>query len=96
MKSSCHGKLAQRFNCRALHYGYAPVSLLVRSLRESARTGERQKSLAGAIDTRMKTFREWLAERTTKNEGVWLNDKSAVVGMSRIGRLPRERNATIF
>jgi hypothetical protein len=36
----------------------------------------------------MKTFHEWLAERT-KNEGLWLNDKNAVVGMSRLNPLPK-------
>ena len=35
----------------------------------------------------MKTFHEWLAERTKKNEGLWLNDKNAVVGMSNINPL---------
>jgi hypothetical protein len=34
----------------------------------------------------MKTFHEWLAERTT-NEALWLNDKNAVVGMSNINPL---------
>jgi hypothetical protein len=37
----------------------------------------------------MKTFHEWLAERTTKNEGLWLNDKNAVSGMSRLNPLPK-------
>ena len=34
----------------------------------------------------MKTFHEWLTDRT-KNEGLWLNDKNAVVGMSNINPL---------
>jgi len=34
----------------------------------------------------MKTFHEWLAERT-KNKELWLNDKNAVVGMSNINPL---------
>ena len=48
--------------------------------------GLREESPAGAIDTGMKTFHEWLAERT-KNEGLWLNDRNAVVGMSNINPL---------
>ena len=47
------------------------------------RTGLRVESPAGAIDKGMKTFHEWLAERP-KNEGFWLNDKNAVVGMSTV------------
>ena len=39
----------------------------------------------------MKTFHEWLAERTTKNEGLWLNDKNAVVGMSNINPLLQKK-----
>lgn len=37
----------------------------------------------------MKTFHEWLAERMAKNEGLWLNDKNAVIGMSRLNPLPK-------
>ncbi|MBM3273433.1 hypothetical protein FJY94_09430 [Candidatus Kaiserbacteria bacterium] len=37
----------------------------------------------------MKTFHEWLAERTAKNEGLWLNDKNAVIGLSRLNPLPK-------
>lgn len=42
---------------------------------------------AGAIDTRIKTQKktteyEWLTERMAKNEGLWLNDKNAVIGLS--------------
>jgi hypothetical protein len=47
--------------------------------------GERQESPAGAIDTGMKTFHEWLAMR----EGLWLNDKNAVIGLSRLNPLPK-------
>ena len=43
------------------------------------RTGLRGESLAGAIDMTMKTFHEWLAERTTKNEGLWLNQVTPFV-----------------
>jgi hypothetical protein len=43
-----------------------------------------------AIDTGMKTFHEWLTDRT-KNEGLWLNDKSAVVGMSKINTLLQKK-----
>jgi len=38
----------------------------------------------------MKTFHKWLAERT-KNEGLWLNDKNAVVGMSNINPLLQKK-----
>jgi hypothetical protein len=33
----------------------------------------------------MKTFHEWLAMR----EGLWLNDKNAVIGLSRLNPLPK-------
>jgi hypothetical protein len=33
----------------------------------------------------MKTFHEWLAMR----QGLWLNDKNAVIGLSRLNPLPR-------
>ena len=39
----------------------------------------------------MKTFHEWLAERVAKNEGLWLNDKNAVIGMSNINPLLQKR-----
>lgn len=72
--------------------GYAPASFLVRRLRKSnARTGERQELPAGAIDTAMKTFHDWLAERMAKNEGLWLNDKNAVVGISNINPLLQKK-----
>lgn len=51
--------------------------------------GLREESPAGAIDIAMKTFHEWLAERMAKNEGLWLNDKNAVVGISRLNPLPK-------
>ncbi len=54
------------------------------------RCGERQESPAGAIDKGMKTFHEWLADRT-KNEGLWLNDRNAVVGMSNINPLLQKK-----
>lgn len=40
----------------------------------------------------MKTFCEWLAERKAKakNEGLWLNDKNAVIGLSRLNPLPKD------
>jgi hypothetical protein len=47
--------------------------------------GRCQESPAGAIDTGMKTFHEWLAMR----EGLWLNDKHAVIGLSRLNPLPK-------
>jgi hypothetical protein len=37
------------------------------------------------IDTAMTTFHEWLAMR----EGLWLNDKNAVIGLSRLNPLPK-------
>lgn len=36
----------------------------------------------------MKTFHEWLREHT-KNEGLWLNDKNAVIGLSRLNPPPK-------
>jgi hypothetical protein len=39
----------------------------------------------------MKTFHEWLAERMAKNEGLWLNDKNAVVGLSNINPLLQKK-----
>ncbi len=50
-----------------------------------SRAGECQESPAGAIDISMKTFHEWLAVR----EGLWLNDKNAVIGLSRLNPLPK-------
>jgi hypothetical protein len=47
--------------------------------------GRCQESTALATDTAMKTFHEWLAMR----EGLWLNDKNAVIGMSRLNPLPK-------
>jgi hypothetical protein len=53
-----------------------------------ARTG---KPSAIAIDTSMKTFHEWLAERQQRQcEGLWLNDKNAVIGLSKMNPLPRD------
>jgi len=51
-----------------------------------ARAGECQESPPMAIDTGMKTFHEWLAVR----EGLWLNDKNAVIGLSRLNPLPKD------
>jgi len=68
-----------------------PLFLLDRDVESRSRThGLREESPAGAIDTRMKTFHEWLANRT-KNEGLWLNDKNAVVGMSNINPLLQKK-----
>jgi hypothetical protein len=39
----------------------------------------------------MKTVHEWMAERMAKNEGLWLNDKNAVVGMSNINPLLQKK-----
>ena len=50
-----------------------------------SRAGQREESPAGAIDTGMKTFQEWLAMR----EGLWLNDKNAVIRLSRLNPLPK-------
>jgi hypothetical protein len=38
-----------------------------------------------AIDIAMMTFHEWL----TMREGLWLNDKNAVVVLSKMNPLPR-------
>ena len=68
-----------------------PLFLFDRDVGPRSRThGLREESPAGAIDTGMKTFHEWLAERT-KNEGLWLNDKNAVVGMSNINPLLQKK-----
>ncbi len=67
-----------------------PLFLLHRAVESRSRTGERSESPAGAIDAGMKTFHEWLAGRT-KNEGLWLNDKNAVVGMSNINPLLQKK-----
>ena len=61
-----------------------PLFLLNREVGPRSRThGVASRTPAGAIDKGMKTFHEWLAERP-KNEGFWLNDKNAVVGMSTV------------
>ncbi len=39
----------------------------------------------------MKTFHEWLRERQRRQcEGLWLNDKNAVIGLSKLNPLPRD------
>lgn len=39
----------------------------------------------------MKTFHQWLAERGRRQcEGLWLNDKIAVIGLSKLNPLPRD------
>ena len=67
-----------------------PPCVLYRVLGQCSREGLREESPPMAIDTGMKTFHEWLAERT-KNEGLWLNDKNAVVGMSNINPLLQKK-----
>ena len=37
----------------------------------------------------MKTFHEWLREQR-QCEGLWLNDKHAVIGLSKMKPLPRD------
>lgn len=37
----------------------------------------------------MKTFHEWLKERQ-QCEGLWLNDKNAVIGLSKMNPLPKD------
>jgi hypothetical protein len=44
----------------------------------------------GLLVIAMKTFHEWLTDRT-KNEGLWHNDKNAVVGMSNINPLLQKK-----
>ena len=63
-----------------------PLFLFDRGVESRSRTGLREESPAGAIDTRMMTFHEWLAVR----EGLWLNDKNAVIGLSRLNPLPKD------
>jgi hypothetical protein len=63
---------------------YAPSKLLTH-----ARTG---KPSAKGVDTSMKTFHEWLAERQQRQcEGLWLNDKLAVPGMSNVNPLMQKK-----
>jgi hypothetical protein len=63
-----------------------PLFLLDRDVNHAhARTGLREESPAGAIDTAVTSFHEWLAMR----EGLWLNDKNAVIGLSRLNPLPK-------
>jgi len=82
-----HGRQGGR---RALHDGYAPVSFLMRRIAHAhERTGPREKSPVGVTDAAMKTFHEWLADRM-KNEGLWLNDNNAVIGLSRLNPLPKD------
>jgi len=39
----------------------------------------------------MTTFHEWLAEREQRQcEGLWLNDKNAVIGLSKRNPLPKD------
>ena len=74
-----------------MHDGYAPVSFLMRRIAHAhERTGPREKSPVGVTDAAMKTFHEWLADRM-KNEGLWLNDKNAMVGMSNINPLLQKK-----
>jgi hypothetical protein len=68
-----------------------PLFLLDREVESRSRTGLRIESPPMAIDTGMKTFHEWLTDRTAKNEGLWLNDKSAVVGLSNINPLLQKK-----
>ena len=71
---------------RALYDGNAPVSSF--SVRWATPTHARdcgKNRQRGAIDTGMKTFHECLAMR----EGLWLNDKNAVIGLSRLYPLPK-------
>lgn len=62
-----------------------PPCVLYRGVGPRSRTGEHQESLPLAIDSRMKTFHEWLAVR----EGLWLKDKNAVIGLARLNPLPK-------
>ncbi|MCA8982954.1 MAG: hypothetical protein KDA76_04270 [Planctomycetaceae bacterium] len=39
----------------------------------------------------MKKFHEWLAERQQRQcEGLWLNDKNAAIGLSKLNPLPKD------
>jgi hypothetical protein len=65
--------------------GFARFFFFVPIAAAHARMG---KPSANAIDTGMKTFDEWLAERQQQCEGLWLNDKNAVIGLSKMNPLP--------
>lgn len=41
----------------------------------------------------MKTFHEWESELMTKNEGLCLDDRKAVIGLSRLNPLPKNSAA---
>ncbi|MCY2944658.1 MAG: hypothetical protein NT142_09010 [Planctomycetota bacterium] len=69
---------------RAMHDDLAPCVLYL-DIRQCSRTAECQESPVGAIDIAMKPFHEWLAMR----EGLWLNDKNSVIGLSRLNPLPK-------
>jgi hypothetical protein len=63
---------------------HPPISVSRPFLRRKGRkthksAGRREQSLAGAIDTGVKTFHECLAERMAKNEGLWLNGQNAMI-----------------
>jgi hypothetical protein len=74
---------------------HPPFSMSRPFLRRKGRkthkaAGRQEQSPAGAIDTGVKTFHEWLTDRS-KNDGLWLDDKSAVVGMLNINPLLQKK-----
>lgn len=77
----------ERWSPRPLHR-LRPVAFLYANANAHARTG---KPSAASVDTGMKTFHEWLTERQRRQcEGLWLNDKNAVVGLSKPNPLPQD------
>ena len=67
-----------------------PLFLFDRDVGPHSRThGAVGKIDSGGDRYSMKTFHEWLAERMAKNEGLWLNDKNAVIGLSQLNPLPK-------
>ncbi|MBR9803380.1 hypothetical protein GYB59_17575 [bacterium] len=38
----------------------------------------------------MKTLHEWLREQRAVRKGLWLNEKNAVIGLSKLNPLPKD------
>ncbi len=50
-----------------------------------------RKITAASVETSMKTFHQWLAAREQPQcERLWLNDKNAVIGLSKLNPLPKD------
>jgi len=78
------GKVVARLLLMAM-----PLFVMVTLGHAHAHTGERQESPAVATDRAMKTYQEWLPMQ----EGLWMNDRNAVIGLSRLNPLPKDSAA---